>query len=76
MVDDVLINKAAIIERCLKRIGDEYLGHESELDTNFTRQDAVILNLLRACAASIDAAMLSSSRRKPGSSRQRQLTRP
>jgi uncharacterized protein YutE (UPF0331/DUF86 family) len=57
MADDVLINKAAIIERCLKRIGDEYLGHESELDTNFTRQDAVILNLLRACEASIDAAM-------------------
>src|SRR5688572_25255465 len=57
MADDVLINKAAIIERCLKRIADEYLGHESELDTNFTRQDAVILNLLRACEASIDAAM-------------------
>ena len=57
MADDVLINKAAIIERCLKRIGDEYEGHENELETNFTRQDAVILNLLRACEASIDAAM-------------------
>ncbi len=57
MADDVLINKAAIIERCLKRIDDEYQGHENELETNFTRQDAVILNLLRACEASIDAAM-------------------
>lgn len=57
MADDVLINKAAIIERCLKRIGDEYQGHENELETNFTRQDAIILNLLRACEASIDAAM-------------------
>ena len=57
MADDVLLNKAAIIERCLKRIGDEYQGHEQELETNFTRQDAIILNLLRACEASIDAAM-------------------
>lgn len=57
MADDVLLNKAAIIERCLKRIGEEYQGHEGELETNFTRQDAIILNLLRACEASLDAAM-------------------
>lgn len=57
MADDVLLNKAAIIERCLTRVAEEYEGHESELDTNFTRQDAIILNLLRACEASIDAAM-------------------
>ena len=57
MVPDVLINKAAIIERCLKRIGEEYRGHEDELETNFTRQDSIILNLQRACEAAIDAAM-------------------
>jgi len=57
MADDVLLNKAAIIERCLTRVAEEYEGHESELDTNFTRQDAIVLNLLRACEASIDAAM-------------------
>ena len=57
MADDVLLNKAAIIERCLTRIAEEYQGRESELETNFTRQDAIILNLLRACEASIDAAM-------------------
>jgi len=57
MADDVLLNKAAIIERCLQRIADEYKGHERELETNFTRQDSIILNLLRACEASIDAAM-------------------
>ncbi len=56
-MDDVLLNKAAIIERCLRRIAQEYLGHEAELATDFTRQDAVVLNLLRACEASIDAAM-------------------
>ena len=57
MADDVLLNKAAIIERCLARIAEEYQGHENELETNFTRQDAIVLNLLRACEASIDAAM-------------------
>lgn len=66
MADDVLLNKAAIIERCLQRISDEYQGHESELDTNFTRQDAIILNLLRACEASIDAAMHIVRRRQLG----------
>ena len=57
MANDVLINKASIIERCLVRIEQEYLGHEAELATNFTRQDSIVLNLQRACEASIDAAM-------------------
>lgn len=56
-MDDVLLNKSAIIERCLKRIEEEYRGHEDELETNFTRQDAIVLNLQRACEAAIDAAM-------------------
>jgi uncharacterized protein YutE (UPF0331/DUF86 family) len=56
-MDDVLIGKATIIERCIKRIHEEYDGHEAELETNFTRQDALMLNLLRATEASIDGAM-------------------
>jgi uncharacterized protein YutE (UPF0331/DUF86 family) len=56
-MDEVLLGKAAIIERCLKRIDEEYRGHEDELSTNYTRQDAIVLNLQRACEASIDAAM-------------------
>ena len=57
MVDDVLLNKAATIERCLQRIAEEYQGHAHELKTDQTRQDAIILNLQRACEAAIDAAM-------------------
>jgi uncharacterized protein YutE (UPF0331/DUF86 family) len=57
MVSDVLLNKAAIIERCLARVEAEYRGHEDELESNYTRQDSIILNLQRACEASIDAAM-------------------
>jgi len=56
-MDDVLLGKAAIIERCLQRIDEEYRGHEAEFATNFTRQDSILLNLQRACEASIDAAM-------------------
>ena len=57
MADDVLLNKVEIIERCLRRIVEEYSGHEDDLDTDYTRQDSIILNLQRACEASIDAAM-------------------
>jgi uncharacterized protein YutE (UPF0331/DUF86 family) len=56
-MDDVILNKAATIERCINRINEEYLGHESEFETNFTRQDSIILNLQRACEATIDLGM-------------------
>ena len=57
MVDDVLISKARSIERCLQRISEDYDGYENEIEANFTRRDAIILNLQRACETSIDAAM-------------------
>lgn len=56
MSDDISINKAAIIRRCLSRITEEYQQDPTRLD-NFTIEDSVILNLLRACEASIDLAM-------------------
>jgi uncharacterized protein YutE (UPF0331/DUF86 family) len=55
--NDVLLNKVAIIERCLGRIDAEYRGHQEELESNYTKQDSIVLNLQRACEASIDAAM-------------------
>lgn len=57
MVDDVALSKTAIIERCLMRIEEEYVGHEGLLESDQTRQDAIILNLQRACEAAIDLAM-------------------
>lgn len=57
MVDDVLLAKAESIERCLRRVREEYDGHETDLATDYTRQDALLLNLLRACETSIDIAM-------------------
>ncbi|MCL6272230.1 DUF86 domain-containing protein [Sansalvadorimonas sp. 2012CJ34-2] len=53
-MDDVLLNKVAIINRCLDRIREEYKGFEDQLATNFTKQDSIILNIQRACQATID----------------------
>lgn len=57
MADDVLLNKAAAIERAVARAREEYAGDDANLLRNQTRQDAIILNLQRACESSIDAAM-------------------
>lgn len=65
-MDDVLLNKAAIIERCLQRIEEEYRGAEDQLETNFTKQDSIVLNLQRACEASIDMGNLVVRRRRLG----------
>lgn len=57
MADDVLLNKAAAIERAIARVREEYGADDGNLTANQTRQDAIILNLQRACESSIDAAM-------------------
>jgi len=56
MFNDVIINKAQIIERCIKRINEEYGGNPANL-SNITRQDSIILNIQRACEAAIALAM-------------------
>lgn len=57
MPDDVLLSKAESIERCLARVNEEYSGHGSDWKTNFSRQDAIVLNILRACEGCIGIAM-------------------
>lgn len=56
MADDVLINKAATIERCVARARarEEYFTDPTTFASNFTRQDAAILNIQRACEAALD----------------------
>ena len=54
MADDVLINKAASIERCVARAREEYEKGPSSFEFDFTRQDAAILNIQRACEAALD----------------------
>ena len=52
--DNIILNKAAIIERSLNRMKEEY-SYNPQLD-NYTHVDAMILNIERACQASIDLA--------------------
>jgi uncharacterized protein YutE (UPF0331/DUF86 family) len=54
---DVVFNKAEIIERTLARVSATYMAHAAALDRNLDAQDVIILNLQRACEASIDLAM-------------------
>lgn len=54
MVDDVLLNKTATIERCVARAREEYDRSPATFDRDFTRQDAAILNTQRACEAALD----------------------
>lgn len=66
MIDDVVLNKAASIERAVARAREEYADDPRNLRENQTRQDAIILNLQRACEASIDLAMHLVSRERLG----------
>jgi uncharacterized protein YutE (UPF0331/DUF86 family) len=54
MIDDIIINKTETIRLCLKRIREEYINFEGELQSNYTKQDSIILNIQRAAQASID----------------------
>lgn len=54
MADDVLLNKAATIERCVLRAREGYAADPATFAENPTRQDAAILNIQRACEAALD----------------------
>lgn len=66
MVDDVLINKAATIERCVQRAREEYEHDPATFALDFTRQDAAILNIQRACEAALDIGQHLIRREKLG----------
>jgi uncharacterized protein YutE (UPF0331/DUF86 family) len=53
--DDILLSKSAIIERCIRRIHEEYQADPAL--GSFTHVDAMTLNIERACQAAIDLAM-------------------
>ena len=56
MTNDIVLNKIQTIKRCIKRVHEEYENNPVNLN-NFTKQDAIILNIQRACEACIDLAM-------------------
>lgn len=54
---DVALNKAATIERCVRRAREVYGGVDTNLTDDLTRQDSIILNIQRAREAAVDLAM-------------------
>ncbi len=56
-MNDIVLNKAEIIERALARVHAVYVRHQQDLEQAFDAQDVIVLNLQRACEAAIDLAM-------------------
>ena len=61
----IILNKFESIERCRKRIKEEYDGNPDSLN-DYKKMDAIVLNLQRACELAIDIAMYIVSTRKLG----------
>lgn len=61
----VIINKYESIQKCIKRIEEEYEGKIENL-YDYRRLDPIVLNLQRACEIAIDIAMYIISNRKLG----------
>jgi uncharacterized protein YutE (UPF0331/DUF86 family) len=56
-VTDVALNKKESIERCLKQVREYYARpSETEFRQDFLKQDAIAINLQRACEQCIDLA--------------------
>ena len=51
MIDDVILNKTSSIVRCFNRVEEDF---DDEFETNYTKQDAVTLNIQRAIQQTID----------------------
>lgn len=66
MADDVILNKVSTIERCVKRAREEYQADPDSFAMNYTRQDAAILNIQRACEAALDIGHYLIRREKLG----------
>ena len=66
MLDDILVNKAATVERCVARAREEFERNPATFETDFTRQDAATLNVQRACEAVLDMGQHLVRREKLG----------
>ena len=55
-MNDMVINKSQSIQRCVKRAREEHSAAGRNFSTDYTRQDAAILNMTRACEQAIDLA--------------------
>jgi uncharacterized protein YutE (UPF0331/DUF86 family) len=55
-MNDIIVNKIQSIQHCVERAREEYNKNPADFETNYTLQDAAILNVLRACEQAINLA--------------------
>ena len=56
-MNDIVLNKKESIECCVKQIYNYYgLSSEKPFDEDYLKQDAIAINLQRACEQAIDLA--------------------
>ena len=55
-MNDLIINKIQSIQRCVRRAREEFQADRENFATNYSRQDAALLNVLRGCETAIDLA--------------------
>ncbi len=61
----VIINKYDSIQKCIKRVNEEYDNNIDNL-YDYKKLDPIVLNIQRACESAIDIAMYIVSSRKLG----------
>jgi uncharacterized protein YutE (UPF0331/DUF86 family) len=64
-MNDVVVNKSESIQRCVKRAREEYAA-AGDFSADYSRQDAAVLNVTRACEQAIDLANYLVRRNKLG----------
>lgn len=55
-MNDLAINKIQSLHRCIERAREEYQLAGADFSTDYSRQDAAILNIIRACEQAVDLA--------------------
>ena len=59
-------SKIAAIVRCVERARSEFVMAGESFKTNFTHQDAAVLNILRGCEAAVDLANMLIRKKRLG----------
>lgn len=55
-MNDIAINKVQIVQRCVQRAREEYEAAGGKFASDYSRQDAAVMNVVRACEATLDFA--------------------
>lgn len=55
-IDEIILQKTSSIRRCVRRAREERTAAGDRFGSDFTHQDAALLNIFRACESTIDLA--------------------